>query len=121
MKNGEGDVVAGWKNKLQAAAAHVLVGGGEERQRDDRERKIDELQSGILEVRMVPLDQIFDKLRASSDEERTQNLQKKETLCQAVEALQAEVATLTDPAAFKAVGEKLKALQAEEVRANVRF
>ena len=27
MMNGEGDVVAGWHNKLQAAIAHVLPAG----------------------------------------------------------------------------------------------
>lgn len=68
-------------------------------------------------------DQIFEKLRSATDEERTTNLAKKEALCQKVEAL---LATLGAPAQegqaaqppaaepdWKAVGEQLKALQAD--------
>lgn len=58
-------------------------------------------------------DQIFDKLRASTEEERAQNLTKKEALCEKVEALHASLATLTEASAWKGIGEQLKALQTE--------
>ncbi len=57
------------KSSLQAIAERLKAEGGDpvltaELHRANRglERKLDELQSGILEVRMVPLDQVFDKL-----------------------------------------------------------
>jgi two-component system chemotaxis sensor kinase CheA len=48
--------------RLRAGEERVSL--GLELQRESRvlERKLDELQSGILEVRMVPLSQVFDKL-----------------------------------------------------------
>jgi hypothetical protein len=58
-------------------------------------------------------DQIFDKLRASSDEERAQNLQKKEALCEKVDALFASLSTVPDAAGWKTVADSLKALQAD--------
>jgi two-component system chemotaxis sensor kinase CheA len=57
------------KSSLLAVAERLKADGGDpvlagELHRANRslERKLDELQSGILEVRMVPLEQIFDKL-----------------------------------------------------------
>jgi len=57
------------KTSLLAVADRLKVEGGDpvltaELHRANRslERKLDELQGGILEVRMVPLDQVFDKL-----------------------------------------------------------
>jgi len=57
------------KSSLLALAERLKTEGGDpvltgELHRANRslERKLDELQSGILEVRMVPLEQIFDKL-----------------------------------------------------------
>ncbi len=57
------------KSSLLAVAERLKADGGDpvlaaELHRANRglERKLDELQSGILEVRMVPLDQVFDKL-----------------------------------------------------------
>ena len=57
------------KSSLLAVAERLKAEGGDpvlaaELHRANRslERKLDELQSGILEVRMVPLDQVFDKL-----------------------------------------------------------
>ncbi len=57
------------KSSLQAIAERLKAEGGDpvlaaELHRANRmlERKLDELQSGILEVRMVPLEQVFDKL-----------------------------------------------------------
>jgi len=49
------------RNEREPAAARALQG---ELLRETRtlERKLNELQGGILEVRMVPLDQVFDKL-----------------------------------------------------------
>ena len=57
------------KSALLSVADRLKIEGGDpvltsELQRTNRslERKLDELQAGILEVRMVPLEQIFDKL-----------------------------------------------------------
>lgn len=57
------------KSSLLAIAERLKAEGGDpvltaELHRANRslERKLDELQSGILEVRMVPLEQVFDKL-----------------------------------------------------------
>ncbi len=57
------------KSSLFAVAERLKTEGGDpvltvEMQRANRalERRLEELQSGILEVRMVPLEQIFDKL-----------------------------------------------------------
>jgi two-component system chemotaxis sensor kinase CheA len=57
------------KSSLLAVAERLKAEGGDpvlaaELHRANRglERKLDELQSGILEVRMVPLEQVFDKL-----------------------------------------------------------
>jgi two-component system chemotaxis sensor kinase CheA len=57
------------KSSLLAIAERLKADGGDpvltaELHRANRalERRLDELQSGILEVRMVPLDQVFDKL-----------------------------------------------------------
>lgn len=61
-------------------------------------------------------DQIFDKLRSATGEERTGNLAKKEALCQKVEALLASLggeAADAEKRDWKAVAEGLKALQAD--------
>lgn len=58
-------------------------------------------------------DLIFDKLRAGTAEERGENLKKKEALCEKIEALAAQLATIPDAAGWKAVSDSLKALQAE--------
>jgi hypothetical protein len=58
-------------------------------------------------------DQIFDKLRAATDEERAKNLQKKEELCQKIEALQAALPKTNEVNDWKAVAEQRKALQTE--------
>lgn len=59
-------------------------------------------------------DQIYERLRAATDDERAENLKKKTALCERVEAL---VQVMGDPPAdatdWKALGEQLKALQAE--------
>jgi len=48
--------------RLKAEGVDPLLGGELQRANRALERKLAELQSGILEVRMVPLEQVFDKL-----------------------------------------------------------
>ena len=48
--------------RLRAGEERVSLGLELQRESRALERKLDELQSGILEVRMVPLSQVFDKL-----------------------------------------------------------
>lgn len=67
---GELLLIRGNISRLAEAARQVGDGGalprrwGQDLQREARalERKLDELQKGVLEVRMVPLGQVFDKL-----------------------------------------------------------
>ena len=55
-------------------------------------------------------DALYSLTRAATDEERTQNLKKKEQLCERAEALRAGLGEGTD---WRAVGDELKALQAD--------
>ena len=48
--------------RLKATGLDPVLGAELQRQTRSFERRLDELQAGILEVRMVPLEQVFEKL-----------------------------------------------------------